>query len=288
MEREELIARVTREVIARLEGQTAVGDASCDPCVACGLCVEKRSDEVDSIVASGASRISATAGVSSVDGRLARMIDHTLLKPSATREQVTKLCEEAKRFSFASVCVNPTYVSLSAQLLRLTNVKVCTVVGFPLGANRGDVKAYETERAIADGAQEIDMVANVGALKSGADDVVESDIRAVVDACRGIVVSKVIIEAALLTDDEKVRVCRICKAAGADFVKTSTGFGPGGATAHDVALMRSVVGEEMGVKAAGGIRDTAAAREMIAAGASRIGASASVKIVGGDEPAGSA
>ncbi len=284
MEREELIARVTREVIARLgKGVQTVGTAEglCDPCTACGLCVEKRPEEVDSIVSSGASRISAAGGVTGVGGGLAGMIDHTLLKPAASRSEVVELCEEAARFSFASVCVNPTYVSLCAQQLRLSNVKVCTVVGFPLGASRPDVKAFETERAIADGAQEIDMVANIGALKSADYGLVERDVRAVVDACRGIVVSKVIIEAALLNDDEKVRICQIVKAAGADFVKTSTGFGPGGATAHDVAIMRATVGEEMGVKAAGGIRDQATAREMIEAGATRIGASASVKIVGG-------
>ncbi|MFH1690868.1 MAG: deoxyribose-phosphate aldolase [Candidatus Eisenbacteria bacterium] len=209
------------------------------------------------------------------------MIDHTILKPDATRDEIEKLCEEARRFRFASVCINPTHVPLCAQMLRMTNVKVCTVVGFPLGANRSEVKAFETERAIRDGAQEVDMVINVGALKSNDRDLVERDIRAVVEACRGIVVSKVIIEAALLTDEEKVTACQLAKAAGADFVKTSTGFGPGGATAHDVALMRAVVGAEMGVKAAGGIRDAETAREMIAAGASRIGASASVKIVGG-------
>ncbi|MEA3409035.1 MAG: deoxyribose-phosphate aldolase [Candidatus Eisenbacteria bacterium] len=212
---------------------------------------------------------------------MASMIDHTVLKPATSREDIEKLCEEARRFRFASVCVNPCYVPLCAQMLRMTNVKVCTVVGFPLGANRSEVKAFETERAISDGAQEVDMVINVGALKSKDHELVERDIRAVVEKCRSIVVSKVIIEAALLTDEEKVTACSLAKAAGADFVKTSTGFGPGGATAHDVALMRGVVGEEMGVKAAGGIRDVETAEEMIAAGASRIGASASVKIVGG-------
>ncbi len=282
MDREELIARVTREVIGRLETGTQLAEAGeCDPCVDCGLCVEKRTEDVDSILASGAERISAATGVGAVSPRLASAIDHTLLKPQATREEITKLCEEAKAHGFASVCVNPTYVSLCAQLLRLSSVKVCTVAGFPLGASLPSVKAFEAERAIADGAQEIDMVANVGALKSGDYDLVERDVRAVVDACRNIVVSKVIIEAALLTDDEKVRICQIVKAAGADFVKTSTGFGPGGATVHDVRLMRATVGEEMGVKAAGGIRDTETAREMIEAGATRIGASASVKIVGG-------
>ncbi len=285
MDREELVARVTSEVMSRLglpsgpSGTDAAGE--CDPCTACGLCVEKRPEDVDSIIASGADRISATSGVGDAGERMASMIDHTVLKPATSREDIEKLCEEARRFRFASVCVNPCYVPLCAQMLRMTSVKVCTVVGFPLGANRSEVKAFETERAISDGAQEVDMVINVGALKSKDHELVESDIRAVVEKCRSIVVSKVIIEAALLTDEEKVTACTLAKAAGADFVKTSTGFGPGGATAHDVALMRGVVGEDMGVKAAGGIRDVETAEEMIAAGASRIGASASVKIVGG-------
>ncbi len=285
MDREELVARVTGEVMSRLglsSGTSGTeGAGECDPCTACGLCVEKRPDEVDSIIASGADRISATSGLGDAGERMASMIDHTVLKPSTSREDIEKLCEEARRFRFASVCINPCYVPLCAQMLRMTSVKVCTVVGFPLGANRSEVKAFETERAIKDGAQEVDMVINVGALKSKDHELVESDIRAVVEKCRSIVVSKVIIEAALLTDEEKVTACTLAKAAGADFVKTSTGFGPGGATAHDVALMRGVVGEDMGVKAAGGIRDVETAEEMIAAGASRIGASASVKIVGG-------
>lgn len=267
MDREELIARVTSEVIARLKDGAGSGPES--------------KDAVHSIIASGADRISANSGVNDVRCELAGMIDHTLLKPTATRDEISKLCEEAKAFKFASVCVNPCYVSLCAQLLRLTNVKTCTVVGFPLGACVPEVKAFETERAIKDGAQEIDMVANIGALKSRDYDLVERDIRAVVEACRSIAVSKVIIEAAYLTDDEKVKVCQLCKVAGADFVKTSTGFGPGGATVHDVGLMRATVGGEMGVKAAGGIRDTETAEEMIKAGATRIGASASIKIVGG-------
>jgi deoxyribose-phosphate aldolase len=285
MDREELVTRVTTEVMSRLglpSGTSGTeGAGECDPCTACGLCVEKRPDEVDSIIASGADRISAASGLGDAGERMASMIDHTVLAPATSREDIEKLCEEARRFRFASVCVNPCYVPLCAQMLRMTSVKVCTVVGFPLGANRSEVKAFETERAISDGAQEVDMVINVGALKSKDHELVESDIRAVVEKCRSIVVSKVIIEAALLTDEEKVTACTLAKAAGADFVKTSTGFGPGGATAHDVALMRGVVGEDMGVKAAGGIRDVETAEEMVAAGASRIGASASVKIVGG-------
>jgi deoxyribose-phosphate aldolase len=243
--------------------------------------VDRRPADVASIMASGASRVSAASGIAAPPGSLAAAIDHTLLKPSATRGEIEVLCEEAARHGFASVCVNPVYVPLCAERLRLTNVKVCTVVGFPLGANKPEVKAFEAERAIADGARELDMVAGIGAIKSGDLELVDRDIRAVVAACGRTAVLKVIIEAALLTDEEKVAVCAIAKRAGADFVKTSTGFGPGGATAHDVRLMRSVVGSEMGVKAAGGIRDLATAQEMIEAGASRIGASASVKIVGG-------
>jgi len=285
MDREELIERVTAEVVKKLRASGTAVDVSqgpCDPCVACGLCVEKRPEEVERLIASGADRISAATGVSGVGSVIAGMIDHTALKPDTSREEIVALCDEARRYSFASVCVNPCYVSLCAQHLRLTNVKVCTVVGFPLGASRSDVKAFETERAIADGAQEVDMVANIGALKSRDHDLVRADITAVVQACKSIAVSKVIIEAALLTDEEKVVACELAKAAGADFVKTSTGFGPGGATAHDVRLMRAAVGQEMGVKAAGGIRDLETAKEMIEAGATRIGASASVKIVGGD------
>jgi deoxyribose-phosphate aldolase len=291
MDREELIRRVTEEVIERLRrGERAAAPTTaraaqpagaCVPCISCGLCVDRRPGEVASIIASGASRVSAASGVTEFQRDLAAAIDHTLLKPSATRGEIEKLCEEAGRFSFASVCVNPCYVPLCAELLRLTNVKVCTVVGFPLGANKPEVKAFEAGRAIADGAHELDMVANIGAVKSRDHELVERDIRAVAQVSGKTIVLKVIIEAALLTDEEKVAVCSIARKVGADFVKTSTGFGPGGATAHDVRLMRAVVGSEMGVKAAGGIRDLETAREMVEAGASRIGASASVKIVGG-------
>ncbi|MDQ3211576.1 MAG: deoxyribose-phosphate aldolase [Acidobacteriota bacterium] len=215
----------------------------------------------------------ATAGVSA-------MIDHTLLKPDASRPEIEKLCREAAEFHFATVCVNPAWVSTAAALLRGTGVGVCSVVGFPLGATTADVKNYETRRAIFDGATEIDMVINIGALKSGDVRTVERDIAAVVEACQQCgVVSKVIIEAALLTDDEKVTACTLSKAAGADFVKTSTGFASGGATAADVTLMRRVVGAEMGIKAAGGVRDLEGLKAMVAAGATRVGASAGVKIV---------
>jgi deoxyribose-phosphate aldolase len=211
---------------------------------------------------------------------LASMIDHTLLKPEATEPQIRQLCSEAKQYGFASVCVNPTHVKLCASLLKDSPVRVCTVVGFPLGATLPQVKAFEARQAIADGATEIDVVVNIGALKDKKDDLVERDIADVVQAAHaGGALVKVIIEAALLTDDEKVRACQLAKKAGAEFVKTSTGFGPGGATTHDVTLMRQTVGPKMGVKAAGGIRTLQDAQAMIEAGANRLGASASVKIV---------
>ena len=211
---------------------------------------------------------------------MAALIDHTLLRPEATRRDIEALCREAVEFRFATVCVNPTWVSRAARRLEGSAVGVCSVVGFPLGAATSDTKSYETRRAMFDGAREIDMVINLGALKSGDLTTVERDIVAVVSPCCDCgVVSKVIIEAALLTDDEKVTACTLAKAAGADYVKTSTGFGPGGATPADVALMRRVVGAEMGIKAAGGVRDLAALKALVAAGATRIGASAGVKIV---------
>src|SRR5262245_61199926 len=220
------------------------------------------------------------------------MIDHTLLKPDASRKEIETLCREAIEYRFATVCVNPTWVSLCARLLHGSGVKVTSVVGFPLGATTPDVKNYETRRAIFDGAREIDMVINIGALKSGDLRLVERDIEAVASPCRESgVVSKVIIEAALLTDDEKVTACTLAKAAAADYVKTSTGFGPGGATVADVALMRRVVGDEMGVKAAGGVRDLEGLKAMVAAGATRVGASAGVRIVResrGQQPAATA
>ena len=236
-------------------------------------------DRVRGVLEAGATRLGfhATGGEA---GGVASMIDHTLLKPDATRTDIETLCREAADYRFASVCVNPTWVALCARLLQGSGVKVCSVVGFPLGATTADVKHYETRRAIFDGAREIDMVINVGALKSGDVRLVERDIESVAAPCRDSgVLSKVIIEAALLSDDEKVTACTLAKAAGADYVKTSTGFGPGGATVADVALMRRVVGEEMGVKAAGGVRDYQGLRAMVAAGATRIGASAGVRIV---------
>jgi deoxyribose-phosphate aldolase len=213
-------------------------------------------------------------------GEVAKLIDHTLLRPEATRHDMEALCREALDFKFATVCINPTWVTLAARLLHGSGVGVCAVVGFPFGATTPDVKACEARRAIADGAREIDMVINVGALKSGNHDGVQRDIEAVTAPCReGSALSKAIIEAALLTEEEKIAACMLAKSAGADFVKTSTGFGPGGATVADVALIRRVVGPAMGIKAAGGIRDLATLEAMVAAGATRIGSSASVQIM---------
>jgi len=209
---------------------------------------------------------------------IAQYIDHTLLAANATRQQITKLCEEARQHGFASVCVNPCHVALCAQLLEGSDVKVCTVIGFPLGATSTAAKAFETIQAIVDGAAEVDMVLNVGALKDGRTEEVRQDIAAVVQAAAKQAAVKVIIETCLLTDEEKRTACLLAKEAGAQFVKTSTGFSKGGATVSDIALMRETVGPDMGVKASGGIRDLTAAKAMIAAGATRIGASAGVAI----------
>jgi deoxyribose-phosphate aldolase len=236
-------------------------------------------DRLQGILDAGATRIGIHAAGGATDA-VASMIDHTLLKPDASAGEIETLCREAAQYSFASVCVNPTWVATCARLLRGTSVRVCSVVGFPLGATTADTKHYETRRVIFDGATEVDMVVNVGALKSGDLRLVERDIEAVTTPCREAgVISKVIIEAALLTDDEKVTACTLAKAAAADFVKTSTGFAAGGATPADVALMRRVVGDQMGVKAAGGVRDLEGLKAMVAAGATRIGASAGVRIV---------
>ena len=213
--------------------------------------------------------------------KLNKYIDHTLLKADASQEQIETLIEEAKKYDFASVCVNPTWVSFAAQALKATDVKVCTVIGFPLGANTPELKAFETSDAIQNGANEVDMVINIGALKSRNFDLVERDIRAVVEAAKGTLV-KVIIETCLLTDDEKVKACQIAQKAGADFVKTSTGFSTGGVTVADVALMRKTVGPDMGVKASGGARSYEDALAFIKAGATRIGASSGVAIMEGD------
>jgi deoxyribose-phosphate aldolase len=231
------------------------------------------------VVDAGAARIGLVLGQTGSARDWASLIDHTLLKPDASQIEIKHLCEEAAQYHFASVCVNPTWVRACSCHLQGSNVPVCTVIGFPLGATLPDVKAYEARRAIMDGAREVDMVINIGALKSGDDCLVEHDIRSVVEVAHEYdVTCKVIIETALLTDDEKVRACRAAKSAGADFVKTSTGFSKGGATVADIALMRRVVGSELGVKASGGVKNIDDARAMVEAGATRIGASVGVKI----------
>jgi deoxyribose-phosphate aldolase len=270
-----LIEMITEEVVAAQGG----GSSITRHCSCHSAMVECCPDRLRGVIDAGATRIGVHAA-GGAPGGVAGLIDHTLLKPDATRDDIEKLCREAAEFHFATVCVNPAWVALAAARLRGTPVGVCSVVGFPLGATTSDVKQFETRRAIFDGATEIDMVINVGALKSGDLRLVERDIESVVEACRPCgVVSKVIIEAALLTDDEKVTASTLSKAAGADFVKTSTGFASGGATVADVALIRRVVGADMGVKAAGGVRDLQGLNAMVAAGASRVGASAGVKIV---------
>lgn len=268
---ERLTEAITDAVIARLGGTVP-------PCTCHQLEDGRCPDVMRPLVAGGVSRFGLTAAAPHAG--LASLIDHTLLKPDATEGQIRELCSEAAEFHFATVCVQPTWVRLSAETLRGTGVGVCTVAGFPLGANTPDVKSYETRRVIFDGASEVDMVINIGALKSRDYGSVEEDIRGVVRGCQEYgALSKVIIEAALLTREEKIKACTLAAAAGADFVKTSTGFGPGGATVEDVALMREVVGEAIGVKAAGGVRDRATATEMVQAGATRLGASAGVRIV---------
>ncbi|MCM0650423.1 deoxyribose-phosphate aldolase [Clostridium swellfunianum] len=214
---------------------------------------------------------------------IAKMIDHTILKPEATEEQVRRVCEEALKYNFASVCINPGRVAFTASMLKGSEVKVCTVIGFPLGANTSAVKAFETSEAIKEGAQEVDMVINIGKLKDKDYDYVREDIKAVVEAAKGKALTKVIIETCLLTDEEKVIACRLAKEAGAGYVKTSTGFSTGGATYEDIKLMRETVGPEMGVKASGGVRNNTDALSMIEAGATRIGASASIAICEGGE-----
>ena len=262
---ERLVEQITDLVLSRLNGD--------DHCPS--FCTA----DVQRIVDAGAERIGIVLGETATAHDWASLIDHTLLKPEASESDIRQLCEEAARFGFASVCVNPAWVKRASEFLRGTSVPVCTVIGFPLGATLPDVKAYEARRAIFNGAREVDMVINVGALKSGDDCAVEDDIRAVVEAGHenGVLV-KVIIETALLTDEEKVRACLASKNAGADFVKTSTGFAKGGATVEDVSLMRRAVGSALGVKASGGVKGIEDARAMFAAGATRIGASVGVKI----------
>ena len=282
---ERLVEQITEQVLLALNQDNAyapVADGSHDPnCPDCeNQGVQHRPQLVRQAMEAGASRFSATLGIRHVDGDIARLIDHTLLKPDATQAQIAQLCHEARQCGFAAVCVNPTHVKLCTDLLRGSDVAVCTVVGFPLGATPPEVKAYEAQQAIDDGATEVDMVINIGALKGGEFDLVERDIAMVVRTSHnGGALCKVIIEAALLTEQEKIKACELAKKAGADYVKTSTGFGPGGATVADVALMRRVVGPSIGVKAAGGIRTFADAKGMVEAGATRIGASAGIRIV---------
>jgi len=239
-------------------------------------------EETRALHAAGAARVVATVGYCPASDGLASLIDHTLLKPDAKREDIEQLCREAAQFCFASVCVNPNWVPLCRELLKGSGVKVCTVIGFPFGSHLPDVKAYEARRAVETGAEEVDMVINLGALKSKDYALVEQDIRGVVQAVGRDTVVKVILETAMLTREEKIMGSSLAKAAGADYVKTSTGYGGGGATAEDVKLMRETVGPEIGVKASGGIRTKEDVEAMVAAGATRIGASAGVKIVRGE------
>ena len=262
---ERLVEQITDLVLAKIGGDD--------------YCPTFCSADVQRVVDAGAERIGIVLGDSATAHDWASLIDHTLLKPEATGSDIRQLCEEAARFGFASVCVNPGWVKTATEMLRGTGVPVCTVIGFPLGATLPDVKAYEARRSIFNGAREVDMVINIGALKSGDDCAVEDDIRAVAEAAHeNGVLCKVIIETALLTDEEKVRACVAAKNAGADFVKTSTGFSKGGATVNDIALMRRTVGNALGVKASGGVKGIDDARAMFEAGATRIGASVGVKI----------
>jgi len=276
---ENLVRVVSEEIYRSLgQGTQTGGGAACPWCAqACG---GHCSTEVNRLLEVGASRVSALAPDASIDRSIASLIDHTLLKADAVYEDIRRICDEAKRYGFASVCINPSMVSLASRLLVNSPVKVCTVVGFPLGATLAEVKAFEAEASIVNGAHEIDMVLNIGALKSKDLATVGQDIQLVAQACHAReAICKVIIETAYLTDEEKISACSVAKASGGDFVKTSTGFGPGGASAKDVALMRSVVGDDVGVKASGGIRDWKMLQEMVQSGATRIGASASVKIL---------
>jgi deoxyribose-phosphate aldolase len=282
---QQLVAAIGEEILARIEspppGKAEVpntqGAARCE----CspqevGACLEKTRQ----IVAAGADRVAACVHVGRIDPAIAGLIDHTLLRPEATRSDIVKICEEARCYRFASVCVNPYWVPLAVAELAGSGVKVCTVTGFPLGASSTEIKRAEAEAAVRVGAKEIDMVINIGALRSGDYDAVKLDIQAVAEVChRGGSILKVILETALLDDNQKAIACSLAQMAGADFVKTSTGFGPAGAKVEDVALMRRAVGPEIGVKAAGGIRTLEDLKQMVAAGATRIGASASVKIV---------
>ena len=275
MNERQLVEAVTREVIAALNGG--------DPCADCrGSCAAHSPDRVRSVVANGADRVSYRGQGSEVPMDLAKFIDHTLLKPDATADDIDELCREAEEYGFASVCVNPAWVGRASRNLRGTEVRVASVVGFPFGATLPEIKAMEARRVLRDGASEIDMVINIGALKSGQHDVVRTDIAKVSDACHETgALNTVIIETTLLTDEEKVIASDLARRARADYVKTSTGYAGGGATVADVLLMRETVGPKMGIKASGGVRSREDAEEMIAAGATRIGASAGIAIVTG-------
>ncbi len=293
-ELDRLVAQIGEEILARMPAASGMSsgvsgapkkgeglnlpDQVCPGCMQ--RCVQTCARNAREIIAAGASRVSASERLTKIDPSIAALIDHTILKPDATREDILKVCREAREYHFASVCVNPYWVPLVARELAGSGVKVCSVVGFPLGATTTDAKVAETAGALRNGAQEIDMVINVGALRSGDFDAVKNDIQQVVRVAHqaGAIV-KVILETALLDDTQKTTASKLAKAAGADFVKTSTGFSSSGATAHDIALMRAAVGPEMGVKASGGIRTLQDVQTMTAAGATRIGASASVKIV---------
>jgi deoxyribose-phosphate aldolase len=270
---------IIRDIINQVITESDIAD--CPTCAKNNL-LPFSYDAANDLVSFGASRVGVVSPTCPPKYEMAKWIDHTLLKPDATQQQIEKICAEAREYAFASVCVNPTWVNLCYKLLRGTDVKVCTVIGFPLGATLPEVKAAEARQVINKGAQEIDMVINVGALKSNDFALVEHDIRSVVRAA-GRKVVKVILETCLLTDEEKVSASAIAQKAGADFVKTSTGFSTGGATVTDVALMRKVVGPRMGVKASGGVRSYEEACKMVEAGATRIGASASVAIVSNDK-----
>lgn len=279
---EELLARagsgVGQPALPKLGEGLNLPDQVCPGCVQ--RCPQTCARNTKEIIAAGADRVSASERLTKIDPTIAALIDHTILKPEATRADVIKVCREARQYNFASVCVNPYWVPLVRAELTGSPVKVCTVVGFPLGATSTEAKVAEAAAALRAGAQEVDMVINVGALRSGDHEAVKLDIQQVVKVSHEAkAIVKVILETALLDDNQKAVACTLTKLAGADFVKTSTGFGPSGATAHDIALMRSVVGPEMGVKASGGIRTLEDVQAMKAAGASRIGASASVKIV---------
>jgi deoxyribose-phosphate aldolase len=283
-----LVELITERVRERLGGALALAPSACShgaaACEACGRCAVRRPAETRLIRDAGAERIGGGAGLGEVATDLAGLIDHTLLKADATADDVRKLCEEAKRYRFASVCVNSTNVGRAAAHLANSGVMVCAVVGFPLGAMSPSAKAFEAREAVRGGAQEIDMVINLGAVKSRDYETVLEDIRKVVEASRPAKV-KVILETGALSPEEKVIGITLARLGGAHFVKTSTGFGPGGATVEDIALMRRLVGSELGVKASGGIRTREDAEKMVAAGASRIGASASVAIVTGQKSA---